>query len=807
MIYGNHTFYDLTMLRNIETNIRIKMMKTYFLKYLVAFFICLTSIASLVNNRLNAAEPDWIFDWQVFDDTTIEGVTPVPHAEYYSNDWRALYDTQSSSNNIIALMLRNPTGPYDGTTSGALNTVLTYLHDNSYSLNFVFADFESTTEDENCIEMVDQVRAHANSEINSAYIGNYGEYPGAIDYNELWGNFDRTARHNFYINSGMNIAMPPLYPYTAYRNHSERPDVFGTDLCVSIAHALFWAPLERYCTAKRALPSGHVMIPWIGGLVDNPGYVAPVPSKIECRSLLQHARLRGADGYYTWSNGANTNYIDRADFRDDMFQNAWQPLSWFFNRPGKNDILNLTTNKTGGVEWSGMRRGNRCMFVFSNYTTSAQQVDLPDTIENIPDLSPSIASGEHLVMDYVIGPLSNWKLDENANSIVGDEMAANHTGTVVKATWGSGKSGSALTFNGINASVNFDDVLDMGTSDRSISLWFKTTQTGTDKCLLSKGYSATSNQHAIYLYNGKLNCLMNISSNYRIVNSGVTVNDGNWHHATVTIQRNDKMKLYLDGEFKDEVDISADATIDVQNSYNFSLGRSYKKQYFEGSIDEVKIFSGVLSEQEILDEYACTLNLRFDERQGSNVLDDAIYENDGAVSGAAWVNGKFGSALSFDGNDYVAIPDSNTLDSADEITIALWIYPTAYNSGYAAHLAEKRDGTPGANFDMYFFGATAGSYYKKIRIYAEAGGTWKSVSPLYEVTTLNKWYHIAWTYSSTTGGKLYVDGVDQGSAVGSGSLSINTEALNLGSGFTGKMDEFKVYDKVLDADEISRLIP
>jgi hypothetical protein len=38
-------------------------------------------------------------------------------------------------------------------------------------------------------------------------------------------------------------------------------------------------------------------------------------------------------------------------------------------------------------------------------------------------------------------------------------------------------------------------------------------------------------------------------------------------------------------------------------------------------------------------------------------------------------------------------------------------------------------------------------------------------------------------------------------------LSINSEALNIGRGFTGKVDEVKIYNKVLDADEISRLMP
>ncbi|MHB9138956.1 MAG: LamG domain-containing protein, partial [Victivallaceae bacterium] len=282
---------------------------------------------------------------------------------------------------------------------------------------------------------------------------------------------------------------------------------------------------------------------------------------------------------------------------------------WFFNKyPGKSEILNLPTNKTGGVEWSGMRRGNRCMFIFSNYTANSVTVDLPAAIENLPATSPSIAAagaegaGSSLLVDYVVGPKSYWKLDEASGNVL-DKMEAGNTGTVSGATRVTGKSGNALSFDG-NASVSFGDVLDMGTGDRSISLWFKTTTNdGNYRALLSKGYSATSNQHTISLLNGKIYCIMQVSGTYRIVNTGVTVNDGNWHHVTLTIQRNDKMKLYLDGTFKAEVNISADATVDAQNGYPLYLGRSNIGEYFNGSIDEVKIYSKALSASEVTSLY------------------------------------------------------------------------------------------------------------------------------------------------------------------------------------------------------------
>jgi Concanavalin A-like lectin/glucanases superfamily len=793
----------------LNKNYKEVKMKNYSRKYIIVYSMFLILGTTLFNNKLNAAEPEWIFDWNVFVDTAIDGITPVPKVGFTTGDWMSLYDYQDANNGINGLMLLNSTGPYDGSSdTQVLDTVMDYIDTNGYYLDFVFADFESTTEDENCEEMVDQVRAHSNSTINSAYIGNYGEYPGATDYSESRGNYDRTARHNFYVNSGMDIAMPPLYPRTAYRNHAVRDDLHA-DLCVSIAHALFWTPLERFTIAKNALPVGHVLIPWMGGLVDNPGYVAPIPTKTECRSLLKHVRLRGADGYYTWSHGDNTNYTDWADYYDDMYANAWEPLDWFFDYPGKEEILNLTTNKTGGIEWSGIRRGNRCLFVFSNYTSTSAQIDLPDNIENIPDMSPSIASGEHFVMDYVVGPLTQWKLDENTGSTAANEMAGSVDGNITGTVWVSGKSGSALSFDGVDDGVNMGDVLDLGSSDRSISLWFKTSDTtSVSRCILSKGYSTTGNQHSIYLVSsGELYALMDISGTDRVVRSNITVNDGQWHHIALTIERDDFMKMYLDGELTSSTDISMDSAVDAQNSYNFYIGRTFKNdgQPFPGSIDEVKIFTGVLSAQEVLDDYACTFNSLLDERQGTSIKDDSIYSHAGTLSGGAvWENGKFGSALTFDGiDDNIAYGDVLDLGTEDR-TVAMWFKTTA--TGIYKVLISKGYSSTSNAHSIFLYNGT-------LCALMDISGTDRIANSGSKVVDDGNWHHVILTIDRDDAMKMYVDGEVTGTVDISADSAIDSQSTygfyigrsHKGQYFPGSIDEVKIYKQALSATQVDDL--
>ena len=64
----------------------------------------------------------------------------------------------------------------------------------------------------------------------------------------------------------------------------------------------------------------------------------------------------------------------------------------------------------------------------------------------------------------------------------------------------------------------------------------------------------------------------------------------------------------------------------------------------------------------------------FDEGSGSVAKDSGGYGNDGTIYGATWTDGKYGSALSFDGTgDYVEVLANSSLFPSGAITIELWV--------------------------------------------------------------------------------------------------------------------------------------
>ena len=187
---------------------------------------------------------------------------------------------------------------------------------------------------------------------------------------------------------------------------------------------------------------------------------------------------------------------------------------------------------------------------------------------------------------------------------------------------------------------------------------------------------------------------------------------------------------------------------------------------------------------------------------GTTWYDLGYNSNNGTLVNGPTFSTDGGGCIVFDGvDDYVRVLDNNSLDISNNITIECWFYPTSYKNpeSYSILLFNKYSGTTDANFRFYF----AGSFQiNKLVIYATRGGVWNPVSPISQVIPLNQWTHIVWTYSN--GGLLYINGVSQGSAVGSGNLSTNNVNLNIGDGYAGRISNTRIYNVALTQTNVTQ---
>ncbi|HMN95579.1 MAG TPA: dockerin type I domain-containing protein [Phycisphaerales bacterium] len=328
---------------------------------------------------IHAADPNLrprIHDWHVrYTIPATLDIIPTPHPGWdlpaLHPTYLQLYAALEAAGLPIGIMLRNGTAPVMGWQDPfALQKTLDHLG----KIDYVFSDFESEVEDLALISMIFEVRFHDSPLVANAWMGAYPHYPGTVDlaaYSQV--TSDRTYNASLY-GYGLDVAMPNCYPYSLFKMHT-MPEFWGTFIAPNVRSALFWAPLERAMTAKRALPPGHLLIPWMAPFVNNtPGEPVEIPPKEDGIALMHHLRLRGVDGYYVLESfvaGYST-----AQYRLDM-NNAWHELDVVFDRSGPLTILTLDTDKVSGVQWSGVVRDGAVAVAVSNLGNGPVNFTLP----------------------------------------------------------------------------------------------------------------------------------------------------------------------------------------------------------------------------------------------------------------------------------------------------------------------------------------------------------------------------------------------------------------------------------------------
>jgi parallel beta-helix repeat protein len=141
------------------------------------------------------------------------------------------------------------------------------------------------------------------------------------------------------------------------------------------------------------------------------------------------------------------------------------------------------------------------------------------------------------------------------------------------------------------------------------------------------------------------------------------------------------------------------------------------------------------------------------------------------------VEGKFGKALSFDGNSYAYVPSSLSLAIPDDITIDAWVYANQFkNVTYNTIVAEAVGTT--AKYETRILGlainGVAPSNGTAPALGALRGYVTTDTAGFNEIMTtqlvisLNEWTHVVFTRSLKTGMHLYVNGVEQNVTVTAG---------------------------------------
>jgi hypothetical protein len=301
----------------------------------------------------------------------------------------------------------------------------------------------------------------------------------------------------------------------------------------------------------------------------------------------------------------------------------------------------------------------------------------------------------------------------------------------------------------------------------SISTWINYNTTSTDLIIIgNSAFKFGINEISKKLFFE----FENSSSGTSIIFSNNSISESTWTHLAMTYSGS-KVSFYVDGLIESSYMVPAPKTQIILNQY-FGTETINPINY---SIDELGIFSKTLSPQEI----------------------SKLYTNK-FVSRVDYIDSLYGKGIKFDGyDDYLKLNLTSILTSTH--SVGIWFKLDDFSSNNFEdmllisdpYILIKNDTHKLRYFNYGVNDVNGDSYYE---------GN--------QELELNKWYYVTTTYDGVTGTySIYLNGeldAQQSGKFESGS-SINIKYIggeNNQSFFNGIIDEIKVYNRVLEIEEI-----
>jgi len=187
------------------------------------------------------------------------------------------------------------------------------------------------------------------------------------------------------------------------------------------------------------------------------------------------------------------------------------------------------------------------------------------------------------------GGVALYQLNGDATDVSG-----NYDGTATNVTYGAGVFGQAGIFNGSSSSIDTNYSLP-ASSDSTVSMWFKTSNTAT-KFLLTQsvGSPYTSSMHIAIVSSGT-GLELQVGASYNEFSVGSIANDS-WHNLVLVRNAASGYTIYLDGSSK-----GTWANTTALEAADLFLGTRFDNTSltFDGSIDQVRIFNRALRPYEV----------------------------------------------------------------------------------------------------------------------------------------------------------------------------------------------------------------
>jgi hypothetical protein len=427
---------------------------------------------------------------------------------------------------------------------------------------------------------------------------------------------------------------------------------------------------------------------------------------------------------------------------------------------------------------------------------------------------------------HLFGCIANYNLDGSAKESMGTtaydgtetDITYRYDGTPTAVDFGvGGKSDYGARFNGSSSYISGVPALTNSNAEFTISMWFKCNTTASSQYLFGEIRENGTYDPLFLIWLNTSGYLNTEFRNNSSSTSGVTITDStnycddSWHHI-VSILTTSQMKMYIDGSEVSSSPANISGVCDVNNiSIGARNNRGTNGNWFNGDIDQVRIFSKALSSNEVgklygngAGEIACAYTSTTDDA-AYPIANTAYYKLDNNSKDSARSTGKFNEGAIFNGSSSKIVLPTSTF-SPSTFSLSAWCNVTSDTDENT--ILELFDNQTYPNHTTIVLSAGGTGYSSRFLLRNYATNQY-NYNPSGTVSK-NVWKHYAMTYDGSTV-KSYIDGslVDSGSLTLSNTVgTISSIQIGLSSGsrhLNGSIDQVRIYNTALDSTDVSNL--
>jgi len=363
-------------------------------------------------------------------------------------------------------------------------------------------------------------------------------------------------------------------------------------------------------------------------------------------------------------------------------------------------------------------------------------------------------------------------------------------------------------FNGSSSQVTFPYLSGITpTSNISASLWINGNAQGNADNVILSLWDNSNLELRVDNISPSVNRIMIVyrTTDYGSIDSTFTMDVGVWTHLAFTYSYGVGFTVYKNGVSSGLLPFTGTiGTLAGTNKIGaFGINNS---QYFNGKIDQVRVFNKALSSGEVTTLYGETY--ASSTKSTTDIFGDssgvALYELDEDANDTGVPIDSGQSAVFNGSSSYIDLGSTidNPLRAAGEFGVSLWFNINSYTL-YSTIFKLLND------IYIYIFVNTSN------QLECRVGNSSDVQSTLTFGVSLNTWYHVVWTGNSTNGVTLYINGSAIGNSPWDGTFLTYTDPsykFNLlgynGGGvgyYDGKIDQVRIYSSALSSGDVTNL--